>query len=228
VTQIGNRLPLRHRFPRRFLQLQAGLVLYGVSMALFIRADLGLDPWDVFHQGVSERTGLRFGWVVFLVSVAVLLLWIPLRQRPGIGTVSNAVVISLAVEGGLAVLPDVEAMWLRIVMLVAAVVLNGVATGSYIGAELGPGPRDGLMTGLARRFPRLSIRLVRTAIEVTVLAVGWLLGGSVGAGTVLYALAIGPLTQAFLPIFTVQYRQAGAATDVSDPHSPPRPAPVHP
>lgn len=228
MNQIGNRLPLRYRFPRRFLQLQAGLVLYGVSMALFIRADLGLDPWDVFHQGVSARTGLRFGWVVFLVSVAVLVLWIPLRQWPGIGTVSNAVVIGLAVEGGLAVLPDIGAMWLRVVLLVAAVVLNGVATGSYIGAALGPGPRDGLMTGLARRYPRLSIRLVRTGIEVTVLAVGWLLGGSVGVGTVLYALAIGPLTQAFLPIFTVQYRQAGAATDVSDPHSPPRPAPVHP
>jgi uncharacterized membrane protein YczE len=119
-------------------------------------------------------------------------------------------------------------MWMRIVLLIGAVVLNGVATGSYIGAKLGPGPRDGLMTGLARGYPRLSIRLVRTGIEVTVLAVGWLLGGSVGVGTVLYALAIGPLTQLFLPIFTVQYRHPGAAPDVSDPHPSTGPSPVHP
>lgn len=228
MTQIGNRLPIRFKFVRRFLQLQAGLVLFGVSMAMFIRADLGLDPWDVFHQGISERTGLRFGWVVFLVSVAVLLLWIPLRQWPGIGTVSNAIVVGLAVEGALAVLPAAHALWVRIVLLVAAIVLNGVATASYIGAALGPGPRDGLMTGLARRYPKLSIRLVRTGIEITVLAVGWLLGGSVGVGTVLYALAIGPLTQAFLPLFAVQYRQDGAAPDVSDPDAPARPSPVHP
>jgi len=228
VTEIGNRMPLRYRFPRRFLQLQAGLVLYGVSMAMFIRADLGLDPWDVFHQGVSERTGLRFGWVVIITGAAVLLLWIPLRQRPGIGTVSNAIVVGLAVEGALAVIPAVDPLWARILVLVAAVALNGVATASYIGAALGPGPRDGLMTGLAGRFPRLSIRLVRTALEVTVLAIGWLLGGSVGIGTVVYALAIGPLTQAFLPLFTVRYRQPGAAPDVSDPHSPAGPAPVHP
>jgi uncharacterized membrane protein YczE len=221
-------MPLRYRWPRRLLQLQAGLVLYGVSMAMFVRADLGLDPWDVFHQGVSERTGLRFGWTVILTSAAVLLLWIPLRQRPGIGTVSNAIVVGLAVEGALALIPPVDVLWLRIVLVAAAVVLNGVATASYIGATLGPGPRDGLMTGLAARYPRLSIRLVRTGIEVAVLAVGWLLGGSVGVGTVLYALAIGPLTQAFLPIFLVQYRQPGAAPDISDPHTAAGPAPVHP
>jgi uncharacterized membrane protein YczE len=221
-------MPLRYRWLRRLVQLQAGLVLYGVSMAMFIRADLGLDPWDVFHQGVSERTGLRFGWVVFLVSVAVLLLWIPLRQRPGIGTISNAVVVGLAVEGGLVLIPAPDAIWVRVVLLAGAIVLNGVATGSYIGAALGPGPRDGLMMGLAARYPRLSIRLVRTALEITVLAVGWVLGGSVGIGTVLYALAIGPLTQVFLPIFTVRYRQAGATPDVSDPHPPAGPSPVHP
>jgi hypothetical protein len=133
-----------------------------------------------------------------------------------------------AVEGGLAVLPSVDALWLRAVLLVGAMVLNGVATGSYIGAALGPGPRDGLMTGLAGRYPNLSVRLVRTGIEVTVLVVGWLLGGSVGVGTVLYALAIGPLTQLFLPIFTVQYRHPGVAPDVSDPHPPAGPSPVHP
>jgi uncharacterized membrane protein YczE len=230
VTKIGNvePMPLRYRWLRRLVQLQAGLVLYGVSMAMFIRADLGLDPWDVFHQGVSERTGLRFGWVVFLVSVAVLLLWIPLRQRPGIGTISNAIVVGLAVEGALAVIPSIDAIWIRVLLLGGAIVLNGVATGSYIGAALGPGPRDGLMTGLARRYPRLSIRLVRTGIEIAVLAVGWLLGGSVGIGTILYALAIGPLTQAFLPMFTVQYRRAGVASDVSDPYPPAGPSPVHP
>ncbi len=230
MTKIGNvePMPLRYRWLRRLVQLQAGLVLYGVSMAMFIRADLGLDPWDVFHQGVSERTGLRFGWVVFLVSVAVLLLWIPLRQRPGIGTISNAIVVGLAVEGALAVIPSIDAIWIRALLLGGAIVLNGVATGSYNGAALGPGPRDGLMTGLARRYPRLSIRLVRTGIEIAVLAVGWLLGGSVGIGTILYALAIGPLTQAFLPMFTVQYRRAGVASDVSDPYPPAGPSPVHP
>jgi uncharacterized membrane protein YczE len=230
VTKIGNvrPMPLRYRWLRRLVQLQAGLVLYGVSMAMFVRADLGLDPWDVFHQGVSERTGLRFGWAVILVSVGVLVLWLPLRQRPGIGTVSNVIVVGLAVEGALAVIPPIHPLWLRVVLLIAAVVLNGVATASYIGTALGPGPRDGLMTGLAARYPRTSIRLVRTAIEVAVLAVGWLLGGSVGIGTVLYALAIGPLTQAFLPIFIVQYRRPGAAPDVSDPNAPTSPSPVHP
>jgi uncharacterized membrane protein YczE len=244
MSEIGNgsTMPLRYRFVRRFVQLQAGLVLYGVSMALFIRANLGIDPWDVFHQGLSERTGLRFGWIVIIVGAAVLALWLPLRQRPGLGTVSNVIVIGLAVEAGLALIPAPEPMWGRVVMMVGAVVLNGVATGSYIGARLGPGPRDGLMTGLAARYPRLSIRLVRTAIEITVLAVGWLLGGSVGVGTVVYALAIGPLTQAFLPIFTVRsvdgrrpptppavsYRQADAAAHLPDPDQPARPAPVHP
>ncbi len=225
-------MPLRHRFARRFIQLQGGLVLYGISMAMFIRADLGLDPWDVFHQGLSERTGLRFGWIVIIVGAAVLALWLPLRQRPGIGTVSNVIVIGLAVEGGLLVIPAADPMWARALLLLAAIVLNGVATGAYIGARLGPGPRDGLMTGLAARYPRLSIRLVRTGIEVVVLITGWLLGGSVGVGTVAYALMIGPLTQVFLPVFTVRYRLPGAESDVAphlpDPDQPPRPAAVHP
>lgn len=221
-------MPLRHRFVRRFVQLQAGLVLYGVSMAMFIRADLGLDPWDVFHQGLSERTGLRFGWIVIIVGASALALWLPLRQRPGIGTVSNVIVIGVAVEGGLALVPAPGPVWARAVMLAAAVTLNGVATGSYIGARLGPGPRDGLMTGLVARFPRLSIRLVRTGIEVVVLATGCLLGGSVGVGTVAYALLIGPLTQVFLPLFTVGYGHPDAAPHVPDPDQPARPASVHP
>jgi uncharacterized membrane protein YczE len=221
-------MPLRHRFARRFVQLQAGQVLYGISMAMFIRANLGLDPWDVFHQGLSDRTALRFGWIVIIVGASVLALWLPLRQRPGLGTLSNVIVIGLAVEGGLALVPAPGPMWGRVLMMIAAVTLNGVATGSYIGARLGPGPRDGLMTGLVGRFPRLSIRLVRTGIEVVVLGTGWLLGGSVGIGTVAYALMIGPLTQLFLPVFTVRYRRPDVAPQLPDPDQPARPAPVHP
>ena len=188
---------------RRFVQLQVGLVLYGASMALMIKSALGLDPWDVFHQGLAEVTGLRFGWIVIGVGAAVLLLWIPLRQKPGIGTVSNVIVIGLAVDLVLAVLPAPDPLALRVVFLVAGVVGNGIATGLYIGARLGPGPRDGLMTGFVARKPGRSIRLVRTVIEVTVLAVGWLLGGTVGVGTVLYAVSIGPLAHIFIPLFTV-------------------------
>jgi uncharacterized membrane protein YczE len=191
------------RVPRRLVQLYAGLVLYGVSMALQIRAGLGLDPWDVFHQGVAERTGLSFGVVTMIVGAAVLLLWIPLRQLPGLGTVSNVIVIGLAVDATLAVLHQPGPLPAQAGLLVAGIVLNGVATAAYIGAGLGPGPRDGLMTGLVRRTGA-SVRLVRTAIEVTVLATGWLLGGTVGVGTALYALSIGPLVHAFLPAMTVR------------------------
>ncbi|MFB9239695.1 YitT family protein [Plantactinospora siamensis] len=201
MKRIGN---LRgRRLPRRLTQLYVGLVLYGVSMALMIESTLGLDPWDVFHQGVSRRTGLTIGTVTIAVGALVLLLWIPLRQRPGLGTISNVVVIGLAVDAALALLPTGRPLPLRIGFLVAGIVLNGVATGLYIGARLGPGPRDGLMTGFVARHPGRSIRLVRTVIEVTVLAVGFLLGGTVGVGTVLYAVAIGPLAHVFIPLFTV-------------------------
>lgn len=200
------------RATRRLTQLFAGLVLYGASMALMIESRLGLDPWDVFHQGLSEVTGLRFGWIVILVGAAVLLLWIPLRQRPGIGTVANVVVIGLAVDALLAVLPTAEPLALRIAFLVGGIVLNGVATGLYIGARLGTGPRDGLMTGFVALKPGHSIRVVRTVIEVTVLAVGWLLGGTVGVGTVLYAVAIGPLAHVFIPLFTVPPASSPDAT----------------
>jgi uncharacterized membrane protein YczE len=188
---------------RRFVQLQAGLVLYGTSMALMIRSSLGLDPWDVFHQGLAEVTGLRFGWVVIGVGALVLLLWIPLRQRPGVGTISNVIVIGLVVDAMLAVLPAPGPLALRVAFLVSGIVGNGIATGLYIGARLGPGPRDGLMTGFVALKPGRSIRLVRTTIEVLVLAVGWLLGGTVGVGTVLYAISIGPLAHVFIPLFTV-------------------------
>ncbi len=197
------------RLTRRLSQLMLGLVLYGASMALMIEATLGLNPWDVFHQGVAERTGARFGVVVILVSVVVLLLWIPLRQRPGVGTIANVVVIGVAVEATLAVLPTPGPLWLRAGFLAAGILLNGIATGLYIGARLGPGPRDGLMTGVVARHPRFSVRLVRTVIEVAVLAAGWLLGGTVGLGTVLYAAAIGPLAHVFIPMFTVPADQSG-------------------
>jgi uncharacterized membrane protein YczE len=200
-------LALRDRLARRLVQLFAGLVAYGVSMAFMIRSTLGLDPWDVFHQGIAERTGLRFGVVVILVGVAVLLAWIPLRQRPGIGTIANALVIGLAVDATLAVLPAPHPLAARIAFLVGGVVLNGIATGLYIGARLGPGPRDGLMTGYVARVGG-SIRVVRTVIEVSVLAVGWLLGGTIGVGTVVYAVAIGPLAHVFIPLLSVRPRPA--------------------
>ncbi|WBB67307.1 hypothetical protein [Micromonospora sp. WMMD812] len=200
MAAIGN---LRHRPARRLTQLYLGLALYGVSMALMIRSGLGLDPWDVFHQGLSRITGLSFGTVTIAVGAVVLLLWIPLRQRPGLGTVSNVVVIGLVVDATLALLPTGGPLWARIGLLVVGIVANGAATGLYLGARLGPGPRDGLMTGYVARRPGRSIRLVRTVIEVTVLALGWLLGGTVGLGTVAYALSIGPLAQLFIPLCAV-------------------------
>jgi uncharacterized membrane protein YczE len=196
------RIRLVHRPGRRLTQLYAGLVLYGASMALQIRAGLGLDPWDVFHQGVADRTGLSFGTVVILTGAVVLLAWVPLRQRPGIGTVSNVFVIGIAVDASLALLPEAGSTPVALTMLLAGVGLNGVASGAYIGAGLGPGPRDGLMTGLVRRTGG-SIRVVRTSIELTVLAVGAALGGTVGLGTVLYALSIGPLVHVLLPRMTI-------------------------
>lgn len=199
---------VRSRLPRRLVQLYIGLLLYGMSGALMVRSRLGLDPWDVFHQGLARHLGLAIGTVVIIVGAAVLLLWIPLRQWPGFGTISNAVVIGLAMNWSLALLPTPGAWAWRILEMVSGIVLCGVATGMYIGASLGPGPRDGLMTGLVRRTGR-SIRLVRTGIELTVLLTGWLLGGTVGIGTLGYALAIGPLAQIFMPLF--EMRPAAAA-----------------
>ena len=205
-------LPVTAAPARRLPQLFGGLVLYGTSMAMQLQATLGLDPWDVFHQGVARHLPVTFGTVVAITGVAVLLLWIPLRQRPGIGTVANVIVIAVSVDVALALIAEPTGLPARICMLVAGIVLNGVASAAYIGARLGPGPRDGLMTGLAARTG-WSIRLVRTGIELTVLATGWLLGGTVGVGTVIYALAIGPLTQAFLPWFAVSPRGSRASTD---------------
>jgi uncharacterized membrane protein YczE len=190
------------RLPRRLVQLLVGLVLYGVSMAMMIQATLGLNPWDVFHAGITTSVSMTFGQVTIVVGALVLLLWIPLRQWPGLGTLANVVVIGLAVDAALSVIGTPNGVVAQLSLLLAGLVLNGLAGGLYIGSQLGPGPRDGLMTGLALRTG-LSIRLVRTVLELTVLGVGWLLGGPIGIGTVLYALAIGPLVQFFLPRVTV-------------------------
>jgi uncharacterized membrane protein YczE len=185
---------------RRLVQLYLGLVLYGFSTSLLVLSGLGLAPWDVFHQGLAKHSNLAIGTWSIIVGLAVLLLWIPLRERPGVGTVSNVVFIGGTMDVVLAhISPPHELAW-RIVCLVVGVFLNGVATGAYIGAGLGPGPRDGLMTGLARRGH--SIRVVRTSLEVSVVVIGWLLGGTVGVGTVLYALSIGPLAHVFVPFFS--------------------------
>lgn len=186
---------------RRLLQLYIGLVLYGVSTALFVHANLGADPWDVFHLGVAKQLGISFGTVIILTGAAVLLLWIPIRQMPGLGTVSNVIVLGLAADATLAVLPPLESMVARSALLAGAIVLNAIATGMYIGAGFGPGPRDGLMTGLHARTG-WSLRGIRTAIELSVLLIGWLLGGKFGVGTVIYALSIGPLIQLCLPWFS--------------------------
>jgi uncharacterized membrane protein YczE len=186
---------------RRTTSLAAGLVLFGVSVALLVVAGLGLDPWDVFQQGLARRLGVPIGQTVIAVGVLVLLLWIPLRQRPGIGTLANVVVVGLVIDATLSLLPTPHLLGWRIAYLLAGIGLNAVATGLYIGAGLGPGPRDGLMTGLAARG--LSIRVARTSIEVAVLAAGWLLGGTVGVGTLLYALSIGPLVHLLLPRLTL-------------------------
>jgi uncharacterized membrane protein YczE len=179
--------------------LLVGLSGYGFSMAMMVRAGLGLDPWDVFHQGLARHTGMTIGIASAVVGIAVLLAWIPLRNRPGVGTIANVVVIAITVDAGMLVLPTPTSLELRAAMMLGAVVLNALSTVLYVGAGLGPGPRDGLMTGLVVRTG-LSVRLVRTSIEVTVLVVGWLLGGTVGVGTVVYAFGIGPLVQLFVRI----------------------------
>ncbi|MBV7653618.1 membrane protein YczE [Streptomyces albidoflavus] len=206
--------PHTRRLPRRLFQLFTGLTLYGVSVALLVRGELGLEPWGVFQQGLSELTGLTMGTVSVVVGAAVLLLWIPLRQRPGFGTVCNVFVVGLALDATLAVLPAVEPLAARVALMISGVVLNGAATGLYIAARFGPGPRDGLMTGLHQATGR-SVRLVRTGIEVLVVASGFLLGGTVGIGTVVYALSIGPLAQWFLRLFAVPAAPAPAPAPTS-------------
>lgn len=196
---------------RRLIQLFLGLALYGFSLSLMVRANFGLDPWDVFHQGLAERTGISLGMMVNLVGAAVLLLWIPIRQRPGVGTIANVFLIGTFADIGLWLMPPIDSVPLAMAMLLGGILLNGVATGAYIGAGLGPGPRDGLMTGLVKRTGG-SVRVIRTSIEITVLGIGWLLGGTVGVGTVLYALAIGPIVHRMLPVFVISEERAAAET----------------
>ena len=197
IAQLG-----AGRLGRRIPQLLVGLTLYGISMALLVRGAFGVMPWDVLHQGLARHVPMTFGQIVIVTSVAVLLLWIPLRQPPGLGTILNAVLIGLVVDPVLAWLSEPSGLLPRLALVLAGLVLNALATAMYIGAQLGPGPRDGLMTGLARRTGH-SLRLVRTAIEVAVVAAGWLLGGVLGVATVAYAVLIGPLTQTFLPLVIV-------------------------
>ncbi|MFJ1973433.1 YitT family protein [Streptomyces sp. NPDC087903] len=205
-----------NRTGRRLIQLYVGLALYGASSAVLVEAGLGLEPWNVLHQGLAELTGLTIGVVSIIVGAAVLLLWIPLRQRPGLGTVSNVFVVGIAMDGTLAALPEAHTLAVRIPLLLAGILLNGVATGLYIAARFGPGPRDGLMTGLHRRTGR-SIRLMRTAVEVAVVATGFALGGTIGVGTVLYAVSIGPLAQLFLRMFAVPAASDGSTVVAAGP-----------
>jgi uncharacterized membrane protein YczE len=195
------------RLPRRLVQLYAGLVLYGVSMALMVRSSLGVMPWDVLHQGLARQLGWSLGSVTIVVGALVLLAWVPLRERPGLGTLSNVVVVGLAVDAVLAVLPAPEGLAGRAAFAASGILLNGVATAAYIGVRFGPGPRDGLMTGLVRRTGG-PVGPIRTAIEVVVVLTGWLLGGTLGVVTVLYALSIGPLVHVLLPRLAVAPAQA--------------------
>lgn len=198
---------------RRLTRLYVGLAFYGFTMAMMVEATLGLDPWDVFHEGGALHVPLTFGQVVIATGAVVMLFWIPLKQKPGLGTISNIIVIGLAADAGLAVLPTPDDMALRIFFLVVGVFGNGLAGAMYIGANFGPGPRDGLWLGLVRKTG-LSIRLWRTVLEITVLVVGFLLGGTIGVGTVLYAIAIGPTVQFFLQLFPAAEQRQEAAPEV--------------
>ncbi|HET6869366.1 MAG TPA: hypothetical protein VFH80_25875 [Solirubrobacteraceae bacterium] len=203
---------------RRLVQLYAGLILYGISDSMLLLAGLGVDPWDVFHQGLSRRLGLGVGTWAVIVGVLVLLMWIPLRQRPGFGTLSNVIVVGLVIDAMLVIVPPVHGLAARLIVMISGVALNGIATGAYIGAGLGPGPRDGLMTGMAARGH--SIRIVRTCIEVTVLITGWLLGGTVGLGTVVYALGIGPIAHQSIPRLAIRVSAVEPSTPTSSQLSP--------
>lgn len=207
---------------RRLIQLFLGLALYGMSVGLMVRSNLGVNPWDVFHQGLSARSGLGLGTIIIIIGAAVLLLWIPLRQRPGIGTICNVFLIGIWTDVSLWLIPPVESVPLAWAMLIGGIILNGMAGGAYIGAGLGPGPRDGLMTGLVNRTGR-SVRLVRTGIELIVVATGWALGGTLGLGTALYAVAIGPIVHFMLPIFSISDERKAAPSLAVNPECCPQP-----
>jgi len=203
------------RLGRRFPQLMVGLFLYGMAIALILRGEIGSAPWDVLSQGIAAHVPLTFGAITVLVSIVVLLLWIPLRQRYGLGTVLNALLVGPSADIGLLIVPAGQPLWLRIVFFAAGLLLLGAATGLYIGARFGPGPRDGLMTGLHHRTGR-PIWMVRTAIEIAVVVIGWILGGIVGVGTVVFALLVGPLCQHFMRIFDVPLPPASASATAGD------------
>ncbi|WP_018534890.1 YczE/YyaS/YitT family protein [Streptomyces sp. HmicA12] len=222
-------VPLRERPARRLPQLVAGLFLYGFSLALMVRAGLGLAPWSVLNEGLAHRTALSFGTLTNLIGAAVLLLWIPLRQRPTLGTFANILTVGWSSDLALWLLPADPALPARIALLATGILLNGLSIAVYVGARCGPGPRDGLMTGLTATTGR-SVRTVRTALEIVVLTAGWLLGGSVGVGTVLYAVSVGPVTQYCMPRFTYRAGRDGAvaATRRTDPPcAVPGPGPAH-
>src|SRR4051812_44854239 len=217
LARLGPVAQLRAgRLPRRLSQLALGLALYGLTLGMMIRATLGNAPWDVLHQGMAIHLPISIGQAVIVMSLVVLLFWIPLRELPGLGTVANSFAVGLTADLTLSLLDAPEALWERSLLMVGGIVLNALATALYIGSQFGPGPRDGLMTGLHRRTG-VSIRLVRTCMEITVVAIGFVLGGTVGLGTLLYALAIGPMVQLFLPyaivelsVVEVPRRDAGA------------------
>lgn len=209
------RLRRPERLLRRSVQLLAGLLLYGLGIAMLLRGELGTAPWDVLTTGLITHIPISFGMMTVLVSAIVLLCWIPIRERPGIGTVLNALLVGPAADLGLLLFPETDALWVRILYLVGGVLVIGAATGVYIGSRFGPGPRDGLMTGL-HRVTRLPIWIVRTGLEVTVVAIGWVLGGAVGIGTVVFALTIGPLCQLFLPVFNVPLARDAATPEGTD------------
>lgn len=198
---------MRYHFGRRLTQLLVGLFLYGIAISAMVQAAVGLDPWDVLTQGLSLHTGVPFGIMTNIIGVGVLLLWIPLRQRPGLGTILNVLLIGPSAQLGLAIIPEPDQLWVRILLFAGGLVLLAMATGLYIGAHLGPGPRDGLMTGLHARTGK-PIWVVRTAIEVTVLIIGWFLGGNVGFGTLAFALLIGTLVHWAMPIFAIRMPDA--------------------
>ena len=195
---------------RRISQLLVGLFLFGFSIAMMLRAGIGVSPWDVLSQGLMVQTGLPFGLITNVVGALVLLLWIPIRQKPGIGTVVNVLLIGPSIEVGLWLIPAQTTLALQIPLFAGGLALYAIATGLYIGGRFGPGPRDGLMTGIHHRWG-WKIWIVRTSIEIVVLALGWLLGGTVGVGTLAFALLIGPMVNVTLPLLLVPAARRGAA-----------------
>jgi uncharacterized membrane protein YczE len=186
---------------RRFVQLIIGLVLFGIGIAMMLQSGLGLPPWDVLHQGLTEQFGLTVGIWSIIISVVILVFWLPLREKYGVGTVLNAIIIGVVIDVGALVIPAPESMWWDVTLMLGGIFLIGLASGMYIGANLGPGPRDGLMTAIARRG--VSIRVTRWGLEIAVLITGILLGGTFGVGTIAFALLIGPIVQFFLPRWSI-------------------------